>query len=184
MDYKSKYLKYKKKYLELKKLSNMNGGGNKSFTYKFSDNVNNQCKECTRKYISNPNGWISKGYTIVETNNEPDILVNFEERETMDKLFGNNLSLKGLSITDRGTKPINIYFHLDNWNNPPDTFIKKYNRLDDYRAYLVQHEFGHALGYDHPNRPKNGEMKPCKVMLQQTKYTEPYCTVNPWVKNE
>ena len=88
-----------------------------------------------------------------------------------------------LSITDYSTKPTSIYFNIDNWNNPPKEFKSKYNRLANYRAYLVQHEFGHALGYHHTSKPsKENEMKNCPVMLQQSKYTEPYCKANPWIK--
>ena len=45
-----------------------------------------------------------------------------------------------------------------------------------YRKYLVQHEFGHVLGYDHPELPK--KYQKCNVMLQQSRFTEPYCEAN------
>ena len=41
---------------------------------------------------------------------------------------------------------------------------------------------GHAIGYDHPKIPKiSNDLKNCDPMLQQTKYTEPYCKANPWI---
>ena len=50
-------------------------------------------------------------------------------------------------------------------------------RLEDYRAYVVNHEVGHALGRGHERCGAAGQ--PAPVMLPQTKGLGG-CTANPW----
>jgi hypothetical protein len=59
---------------------------------------------------------------------------------------------------------------------------KAYGRdLVNYRRYLVNHEFGHYIGYGHVECPGRG--KPAPIMLQQTKGLDG-CKKNPWVESD
>jgi hypothetical protein len=53
--------------------------------------------------------------------------------------------------------------------------------LTNYRRYLVNHEFGHYIGYGHVGCPKRG--RPAPVMMQQTKGLGG-CRKNPWVQTD
>jgi hypothetical protein len=52
-----------------------------------------------------------------------------------------------------------------------------FDDLETYRTYLVNHEFGHGLGYGHVGCPAAGALAP--VMMQQSKTVAP-CVANGW----
>ena len=60
------------------------------------------------------------------------------------------------------------------WANGAESYA---GDLTNYRRYMVNHEFGHALGYGHRGCPSRGA--PAPVMVQQTKGLGG-CVANPW----
>lgn len=52
-----------------------------------------------------------------------------------------------------------------------------FSTIESYRSYLVNHEFGHALGKQHQNCPRPGAISP--LMVQQSKSTYG-CRANSW----
>ena len=85
--------------------------------------------------------------------------------------------LHGLSVTDRRTTPVRVYFRAENWDAVPRA--SGYGKdLRAYRTYLVLHEFGHVLGHGHTACPCPGA--PAPIMMQQTRGTDG-CVPDPWV---
>lgn len=68
-----------------------------------------------------------------------------------------------------------VALNLDRWNSAIEEWPTS---LDDYRAYVVNHEVGHYIrGPDHPSCPGSGGLAP--VMMQQTKGLDG-CLPNGW----
>jgi hypothetical protein len=64
--------------------------------------------------------------------------------------------------------------NLRRWRHGAEPYGRLRTR---YRAYMVNHEVGHALGHGHRGCSEPG--RPAPVMMQQTKGTAP-CRPNPW----
>jgi hypothetical protein len=64
--------------------------------------------------------------------------------------------------------------NIDRWNTGADGFP---GPLHLYRKYVLNHEVGHGLGYQHVACPRRGARAP--VMQQQTYATKP-CRANGW----
>lgn len=68
-----------------------------------------------------------------------------------------------------------VILNVDRWNGAVTHWTAS---LFQYRAYLVNHELGHYLGFGHATCPGPGRRAP--VMMQQTKYLLG-CRPNGWV---
>jgi len=131
--------------------------------------------------LSDKRGWAGLNYkfTLVHSLAQlgpSDVHMRKRPQTDLVKRFKNRPDLVGFSVTDSSTTPIEIWINRDNWNNIPKDFM---GDLDSYRCYLIQHEIGHALGYDH-DLPYDDAQLPCPVMYQQTRGTRDRCIVNPW----
>lgn len=89
--------------------------------------------------------------------------------------YPNTPHINNMSFTIRNVWPPVIVFNKNNWNGPPNKYLisarKKYpNKSRDdlllrYRAYLINHEFGHALGIGH----ERATLQNCPLMYQHTR---------------
>ena len=135
--------------------------------------------------LRDPRGWARDGYDFIQVPNEyqppPDVFIIARSPKFMNWRF-KKPELRGLSVTVRtyDTKlPPVINIHMANWRHPPVNFI---GDRSTYRAYLIQHEMGHALGHGHAevDAGQTGTMRPCPVMYQQSRGTKGICIANPW----
>lgn len=115
-------------------------------------------------------------YVHVNSDEKHDIATHKLTRDKINTLFADHKHLHGLSVCDRRTNPIQIYICKENWDAIPPA--SGYKKINDYRTYLLIHEFGHALGLGHEVCNGNG---PAPVMMQQTKGTG-HCFPDPWAK--
>ena len=109
-------------------------------------------------FLNDPSGWNSKGYTFSFSNKNPDVTIHLSTPKTIVKECGlpENLSCAELNGDV-------AYLNSDRWlHGAPKSKLS----LDNYREYMVLHEIGHILGFDHEQCPCAGCDAP--IMMQQT----------------
>ncbi|MEE8603416.1 DUF3152 domain-containing protein [Euzebya tangerina] len=126
--------------------------------------------------LSEPNrGWTARGGWTFQRVGDPaqaNIRVVVARPSTVDGFCGRvGLNTGGrLSCWDGRRAMLN----LDRWNTGVAPF---HTDLTVYRQYLVNHEFGHGLGFGHVTCPQAGTLAP--VMSQQSKGLQG-CVANGW----
>lgn len=109
-------------------------------------------------YLNDPDGWASKGYSFEPVSSNQDITIHLSSRSTIQSTCGLSENLSCATLNGD-----TIYLNADRWLH--GSKASKLD-LDDYRQYLVSHEMGHILGFDHKDCPCVGCRAP--VMMQQT----------------
>ena len=155
----------------------------KLFTYDF---VGPEWKEDEKQFVVDvlldPRGWKSQGYLVVPRDSmpkaqrpkKPDFTMRIMEQRSLARLYPD---FQNLSLTDMTRWPRKIIYNGNNWNNIPKA--SKYETLEGYRTYLVNHEVGHAMlskGHETCKTPGG----PAPVMMQQTRGVGK-CYPYPWL---
>ena len=92
--------------------------------------------------------------------------------ERIRVLYPNETDIHGMSFTTLTTSPTYIVMNKKNWDSPPASFTLS---RKDYRTYVTNHEFGHALGiHNHQHRTATE----CPLMYQQTRGTVGCTTID------
>ena len=100
------------------------------------------------------------------------ITIQLTPQSILDRLFP-SFSNHGLSVCDVVSRE--IFINEDRWlRTYPDLSEMS---LPAYRCYVLNHEIGHALGFDHEQCAGRGH--PAPIMLQQT-LGQHGCTPSPF----
>jgi hypothetical protein len=149
----------------------------RQITYYIQDSDTNiEFKRETSEILKN--SAINNRYKISEVNskNEADIIVELRSRSSLNEYHkkpeyypGTNKQIR-FSLTWQQPKP---YVAIDdnNWTyGVPESGLS----IPEYRKYVIQHEFMHALGFDH--QPCNADTAingRCPVLYQATRGPPP-----------
>ena len=106
-------------------------------------------------YLNDPNGW---GHFFEQVDAGEDVLIRISSPSTIKSVCG---LPSNLSCAELGGK--HMYLNSERWMHGSK---KSKLSLENYRQYMVSHEIGHILGFDHKPCPCVGCKAP--IMMQQT----------------
>jgi hypothetical protein len=121
--------------------------------------------------LGDPRSWTAPGDVALQRiDGEADVVVRLATPATVDRLCL-PLRTNGIfSCHSSGSVNLNVV----RWQQGAEGWPLP---MPEYRAYMVNHEFGHALGHGHTSCAGAGAVAP--VMMQQTKGLNG-CTPNAW----
>lgn len=126
-----------------------------------------------QKVLDDPRSWTGSGevrWQLVPRGQRADLHAYVVTPTTTDELCAPLLT-RGRVSCQNGSK---VVLNAERWAHGAKAYGEDVAR---YRQYLVNHEFGHALGRQHVSCPGRGDRAP--VMMQQTKGLGG-CKANPW----
>jgi hypothetical protein len=123
------------------------------------------------RVLADPRSWTAGGRrSLQRVDSRADLRVVLASPETTDRLCAPLTTHGRLSCGSGHTAVLNAA----RWLTGATAYA---GRLEDYRAYLVNHEVGHTLGRGHAGCPGAGRLAP--VMMQQTLGVGG-CRPSPW----
>ena len=128
------------------------------------------------RILNDPRGWGAVdgvSFARTDADAEAEIVISLASPATTDKLCG-ELPTNGYTSCGRG-RPVNI--NGDRWVEGAAAFMNAGGTIEEYRAYVINHEVGHSLSHPHEECPAPGQLAP--IMLQQT-LTVGECVPNGW----
>jgi hypothetical protein len=121
--------------------------------------------------LADPRSWTADGSVAVQrVPAEGQVRIVVATPATVDGLCAPLVTNGIFSCFQGGTVALNY----DRWAQGTEDWP---NPVSEYRSYVVNHEFGHAIGHGHVGCPAAGELAP--VMMQQSKGLEG-CIANGW----
>ena len=109
-------------------------------------------------YLNDPDGWGKHGYFFEPVLDREDTSIRLVMPQTIFEKCG---LPDNLSCAELGGRF--MYLNASRWfGGSKESKLS----LGDYRQYMVNHEIGHILGFDHKKCPCPGCKAP--IMLQQT----------------
>ncbi|WP_052462324.1 DUF3152 domain-containing protein [Nigerium massiliense] len=132
----------------------------------------NAVAEQINKALNDERSWIGYGkdnFKLVDKEGKGVLTIYLVSSKTVDKLCA-PLDTGGKWNCRAGNR---VILNADRWRYMTPT----YDNLDDYRAYMVNHEVGHFLGNGHVTCPTKGGRAP--VMMQQS-ISLGGCQPNAW----
>ena len=133
----------------------------------------NAAAQTIQSVLNDRRSWRASGkwrFQLVDDSGSADLHVYITTPATTDRMCAPLLTQGEVSCQtdDR------VVLNAKRWVSGAETYGTD---LTNYRRYLVNHEFGHALGYQHVACEGNGRL--AGIMMQQTKGLDG-CRRNPW----
>lgn len=125
--------------------------------------------------LNDPRGWGHDGSVVFERSGseDADVRLYLASPATTDELCAPLPTNGRLSCGRVGFAALNA----ERWAIGAEPFLDGGGTVEEYRAYLVNHEVGHVIGYGHVRCPEPGTLAP--VMLQQSLWLDG-CEPNGW----
>ena len=146
------------------------------FDVRVEDGVRIDAKQAARliqEILNDQRSWRGSGswrFQLVSSPAEADLHAYIATPGTTDELCAPLLTRGEVSCQNKDRVVLNAM----RWVTGAPSYGKD---VANYRRYLVNHEFGHALGFQHV--ACRGRGLPAAVMMQQTKGLGG-CKANPW----